>query len=425
MMSSQPSDAGLLAESATTFREELGFVAGGPVVMSGHQAGLWHPGIVAKYAALGAAKSLGQSAWLVADLDDNDPTKMRVPTRSDDGVIRVEVIDLCESTQHQAGVPTGLQPSIDPTKAVPASLTEVAARLEAASRPQQSLAEQYHEVAADMLDAIGLSRAESTVFARALNATNLFAAVLDQMSCDPASCVESYNAAVASNAQAGVRMLRSGADGGGWELPIWRVAAGEPRRSVVLKSGERLDPVLHAPKGLLMTGMMRMAGCDLFIHGTGGGVYDTITERWLSDWLGAKLAPAVVVTATMYLDCGIVLTTDASAQAVIATAHRARHDPALLGDDERARAKRRLVDAIAALDRGSNERHRLFQQLHMLLDESRSGAGDRLAELDRQAVHAHAALASREAISDRTFSFVLHPLERLQAMDTQLRAMFT
>ena len=45
-----------------------------------------------------------------------------------------------------------------------------------------------------------------------------------------------------------------------------------------------------------MTGMARLAACDLFVHGTGGGIYDTITEAWFREWLGVELAPTIAVT---------------------------------------------------------------------------------------------------------------------------------
>ena len=71
-----------------------------------------------------------------------------------------------------------------------------------------------------------------------------------------------------------------------------------------------------------MTGLMRLAGCDLFIHGTGGGAYDLVTEEWLGSWMGWTLAllvlremlpsdgasaPSIngVVGSSLYISCAV------------------------------------------------------------------------------------------------------------------------
>ena len=86
-------DARRLGEPASTFREQIGLPPGDTLIMSGHQPGFWHPGIVAKYAAVQAGESLGASVWLVADLDAHAPTRVRLPRRGDEGVVRVEAFD--------------------------------------------------------------------------------------------------------------------------------------------------------------------------------------------------------------------------------------------------------------------------------------------------------------------------------------------
>jgi hypothetical protein len=219
--------------------------------------------------------------------------------------------------------------------------------------------------------------------------------------------VESYNAAVGERPAAGVRPLAADPARGRWELPLWRIAAGEPRAAVYIERGQALDPARHGPRALLMTGLLRAAGCDLFIHGTGGGIYDQISERWLGRWLGMTLAPSAVVSATLRLDLGLGGMTPGRAQAAVALAHRARHDPALLGDPDAAARKRELVQRIDALERGDPARAPLFARMHRALEEARAGAGERLAALDRSADAAAALLRSRDALEDRTWSCVL------------------
>ncbi|MFT3686998.1 MAG: hypothetical protein QM783_19105 [Phycisphaerales bacterium] len=117
---------------------------------------------------------------------------------------------------------------------------------------------------------------------------------------------------------------------------------------------------------LLMTALLRWLGCDLFIHGLGGGAsgdeagggYDKVAERWFAHWLGneAALAPSVVATATVLLPLGESgpLLTESDLLDVQHKAHRGRHHPRILGDAGVQAEKDRLVGVIAAsTDRGA------------------------------------------------------------------------
>jgi hypothetical protein len=416
LVSSGRADAGRFAEAARSFRSEIGLEADGPVIMSGHQAGFWHPGIVAKYAAVQGAEVFGTSAWLVADLDTNEPTQVRVPRRDGDSVVRVEVVKLAGEGAGHPDAPTGLRPAVSVAGDLPQELKTVGKALSSDRAGASSLAGQVHGAAADLLEEAGAGRPGEVVYASAISRTGLFSAVLEEMVRDPERCVLTYNAAVAACPDAGVRKLLVDEDRGRWELPVWVLGFNEPRKAAIVEKGQMLDASAHGPRGLLMTGLMRLAGCDLFIHGTGGGVYDTITERWLRDWLGVTLAPAAVVSATLRLDLGFGALTPEDAQALIALGHRARHDPELLDDRDNAKAKRVLVDQIHALERGDPARRDLFMRMHAVLDQARKSGRDRLDGIDKQVEQARAVLRSREAVLDRTWSFVLHEdaaIERL------------
>lgn len=425
MIAARAPSAGRLSDAAASFRAEMGLPQDGPLIMSGHQAGFWHPGIVAKYAAVRSASADGASAWLVADLDDNQPLKIRLPRRGEDGTVRAETFDLAAAPTGHPDAPTGLLPVAQIVDAAPKELEPVAAALRHAAGGTPSLAAQAHAAAARLLDDIGVPPPKHTIFATAIGGTALFAAALEAMATDPAACVQAYNAAVAAHPHAGVRPLAADPGRGRWELPVWRVGPGQPRLPLTVSGREPLDPTAHAPRGLLMTGLLRAAGCDLFIHGTGGGMYDTITERWLADWLGMALAPAAVVSATLHLDLGLGDMTAQEAQAQIAHAHRARHDPAILGDDTAAAAKRAIVARIAALDRAHPDRPALYARMHELLEGVRSARADRLAEIEHSTDAARAVLRSREVLTDRTWSFVLHEPRAIKTLCASVAAAFS
>src|SRR5690606_40978326 len=95
------------------------------------------------------------------------------------------------------------------------------------------------------------------------------------------------------------------------ELPLWRVDR-EGRRHRAFLHDLEMDGTLY-PRALMMTALARLGLCDLFIHGTGGGRYDQVTERWMYEWLKVKLAPMAVATASIHLPFKSVQTTGVQA----------------------------------------------------------------------------------------------------------------
>jgi hypothetical protein len=76
-------DRAVLAPLAKRSREQLGLATDRPIIMSGHQAELWHPGIAAKAFAMSHAAIInaGQPVWLNVDQDANEPTQIAYPTQ--------------------------------------------------------------------------------------------------------------------------------------------------------------------------------------------------------------------------------------------------------------------------------------------------------------------------------------------------------
>src|SRR5205823_2691827 len=152
-------------------------------------------------------------------------------------------------------------------------------------------------------------------------------------------------AAVAWHPTVGIRPLLADEVQDRWELPLWWLPPGREREHVYAEDLGRIPIAELAPKALMMTGLMRLAGCDLFIHGLGaaglvepGRVvegYDVITGEWLAAWLGpeASIAPIVMVTASFLLPLldRPLPTLHDSARATW-LAHHARHDPIALRD---------------------------------------------------------------------------------------------
>ena len=100
-------------------RSELGLPTDRPVVMSGHQAGLWHAGILAKHLATNAAARTADAhaAWLVVDQDTEPPMKLAWPARDGERLVRRER-DL-ESGAHP-DTPAALRPTVNVADTPPA-----------------------------------------------------------------------------------------------------------------------------------------------------------------------------------------------------------------------------------------------------------------------------------------------------------------
>lgn len=419
------------------FREQSGLPAGVPVVMTGHQPVLWHPGILAKYLAAGSAAGAvgGSAAWVVVDQDEIGAVEVRYP-RVERGVPRAGRVVLSEGgagESHAAGravigdvsalravAGDGASRAGLATAEVGEGIERIARALEEARAGAGNLAEQVAGALAGLMEP--LTPAAPTVFASRLSRTDAFAALWERMVADAEGCARAYNEAAAAFPGAGIRELS--VSPGRVELPVWRLEAGKPRRRVFSDGAAGLAVESLAPRALFMTGLLRLCGADLFIHGTGGHAYDRVTERWLGAWVsdvagrGAEgLAPTALVTATLRIrPAGFEAVEPEAAWAARGRARRAWHDPAVVGDGSAAREKGELVAAIRAAPRGSAERRALFRRLHEGLARYRGANAAGLAALDGEARGLEERLAALGVLRERGWPFPLYGMAALEGL---------
>ncbi|MFI4897088.1 MAG: hypothetical protein ACIARR_04610 [Phycisphaerales bacterium JB059] len=409
-------------ERARRFRRALGLPTDTPIVISGHQAQIWHPGILSKYlAACAAGEALhAHPAWLVVDQDTGNPLRVRYALIGEDGGARAGELDLGIGEGPGANRPLGLAPSARIVGSCPEVLRPIGDALRA-HEGATSLSEQTQGALEDLL--APLTPPIQRVRGLALNQTDLFAEVVQRMADDPEACRSSYNRAASAMPEAGVRTLRAGDARSGVELPLWDIRSGERRRVYASDLGG-MRPGDLAARGLLMTGLMRLAGCDLFLHGTGGGVYDRVTDSWFEAWLGERPgAPSVVVSATIRLEGAPESQEVQRAERLAWRAHAARHNPGLLGDADASARKRALVERIRSL--GQRDRAGVFLEMHELLDRYRREHAEDLAALDAAAREAGQRAGEARRVSeiarDRTLPFPMYPAERLVALRGAIR----
>lgn len=461
----RPGDSTWRADALTpeqrAFRAELGLTPDRPVVMSGHQAGIWHPGILAKYAAMVAiAERCGaQAAWLVVDQDVNDAASVRYPVLIDDAKgRRLETRTWAiggapAASAIETAVPTGRRAAVRVTDmpadaragggAAPGVVDGLNA-IRAAMQAHAGAASVAHQVAMAVVGPGGLAekavRAAGqpatpvrVIFASDVARTGLMRRLAGAMASDPAGTRATYNRAVQDHggADAGVRELGAG------ELPVWRIGReiGAERRGGTdadVRDQAAVSAGEIVPRALLLTGLMRAAGCDGFIHGTGGAGrdgesgYDAVTQAWLHAWIGMDVAPMAMVTATLRLRMrlGRALPTVEEAQRVVWAARKAEHFPDLLEQAGAAAERAKLVERLTALRRkrdaaGHAERKRLYRELHALLDAARERGGAALERWREQAERARRDVAQAAIAEDRTWAFPMYEPDQLRALATE------
>lgn len=417
---------------ATQFRQELGLPTDRPLIMTGHQALFWHPGILAKFlAADAAAKVFGAKvAWLVVDQDAPAAVPVRYPARDGEGRL---VVRTREYTLAGWAGPMPREGEVLPS--VAAGLERIE-RAMAGSPRSEHLAERVAAALGRLMQPLlREDAAPPMVMATHLAETTFFGELVERMKREPERACGIYNAAVARHPAAGMRPLLFNRVQEQYELPLWHISPTGVRKRVYAETLDNVPRHELAPRALLLTGLIRMAGCDLFIHGTGGGGaggeephegYDRVMEDWLSAWLGVlsrDLPPAVVVTATLRLplENGDAPTSEEAARAVW-RAHHARHDPALLGDSALAGMKMDIVRRIRAAPR--NERGALFEQLQTLLRRFREEHSADLADIARHADTARHRVTEAQIARDRTWAFPLYPQPMLDSLRREIEMCF-
>ncbi len=408
-----------ISEHAEHDRRILGLPVDAPIVMSGHQAMVFHPGIVAKIASLmHAAEQTGaRPVWIIPDQDAIDPMTIRIPEWTGDklGERTVQIAD-----PPRAGIAgASIEPSHSFAAEMPAVLDELVDYLSGYSA-EGSLAGQFGN-AVVALACQWLGREMPIVLlASDLSKTNAFRSLIKSMRSDPHACVQAYNDASRAFPDAGVRMLEVQA--GRIELPLWRIRPGEQRMPVYADQIEMIPDDELIARGLTMTALVRGSLCELFIHGTGGWNYDRVTEHWIKHWRGTDLSPMAHVTATQVLDLGDQAADLPAPARARWLAQAAKHNPGLVGDDRLQQTKQELVDRIQRRKEMGENPRASYRELLDLLERHRTTNSTAIAALDAQAAEAQASVQQHKLTMDRTWPFVCFDAESGFALMERVRS---
>lgn len=433
------------------FRAQLGLPTDTPLVMSGHQPGLWHMGIVAKVLAMHdiATRTRAQPAWVVADQDtltSSQLTTLRLPTiinnHINEATWDLDTTGIARPLL-DAHRPLCLIPPLNNIPSAPELHTTDSIRIRQTLEQyttESSIAMQFTLAALDLIytqiDAVTGAKAPRPIVipATALARTGLFESLFQQMVRDADMCIKSYNEAVVVAPRAKMRPLNPKT----LELPVWSLdkARGRvPVHASDLASIAKSRPTQLAPRAILMTQMLRIAGCEVFIHGLGGGEYERIGDAWFSRWnpgIGAP-APWIVTSATVTPTSASLTShtptsrvSPASIANTLTLPHRARNNPALLGDDARQGKKQQLVNRINAAKHHAprTERAALYRELRALVDSAATAtpaAHQLLTQIADDAAQARTHQRSVELAHDRTFPFFVYPTHTLHELHRLVR----
>jgi hypothetical protein len=446
-------------DCATGFSRRFGVEGADPpgceesrVVMTGHQPGLWHPGIWLKVFALdrcaGVTGALGVS--LVVDTDGFDSVTASIPVMSP-SVART-VAELAPGTRDgcYAGSPVPAEATVDRFCAAVSKALETlpvaspghcfarfcgcvrAARIEAANLAEfLTIARRRYESEAHT--------AYLELPVTTLAATPSFSAFAGDIVSRAPEFARAYNTELGEYRAASKTRSKAqpfpdlAITDQGCELPFWILAGGtrttawacpvsggegvsvgeDPRNGRL--PPEPIEPALLVPKALALTLYARMFLADLFIHGTGGGRYDRITDGVMRRFYGVEPPRFAVASASVILPLDVEAPGDAQIAEARTRLGRISHNPDLMLDEAGIEDPGLLLEArglaaekallVAAIGRPDADKkalgasiRRVNEALSEILAPYAEEVRAELADLER-------CRAEAEILSDRTYPY--------------------
>jgi hypothetical protein len=445
-----PSDAMLgglpMREVRDATRTFIGHNSNAPLVLTGHQTELHHPGVWIKNVVVHhlAARLGGRAVHLAVDTDqpkhlelrylDAAVSPVRVPLTDDAGAASAEWSGLVGSPSpvHAAGLErafTGHAPALE------SMLPEFLAEVRLASMDEQPLPKLMTAVLHKIDWQLGLRY--DALLASPLWGSDGFLLLVQHLAEHAGRFAADYNAALAEyRASAGITtpgrpMPDLKVDRDAIELPFWLddLAAGSRERLVVRRGasgfglpleggpvGSGLEGVMElrrrlrlhnlriSPRAMTLTLFARLLLADLFVHGIGGGRYDQVTDLLIGKFFGIAPPPFSVATGTLYHPWSAGRQR-ACVECVKQEGHRLGH--ALLGAD-----KRRYLSEIASAPRRSAARKTAFLAMHAALARRRA-SGTELTEFAKKLSASERAAEADKLVFDRELFYLVQPKRRL------------
>lgn len=451
-----------LADLAWTWTRGLGMgadaaVPGAPVVMTGHQPELYHPGVWVKVFLLDRlAREIGATAIdLVVDTDRAEGAGARLPRlgppvvsetvplgpAASGAYVQAPVPDESERARFRAqgaAILSGL-----PAPALGHHFGRFCEALESAAGRTEDLAAFMTAARREFeapADAVYLSAPVSRIAA-----SRAYLEWASSILSDATGFRDAMNEALRSyRTRTGTRSAaqpfpdleeRDGLT----EVPFWFLREGRRERAWVRRDGglcagddavsvapdasaDRLVALSAAgttlaPKAITLTLFARLFLSDLFIHGTGGGRYDRVTDAVMAAYYRIEPPRFVVASMTLLLPLGAHVATADEVALLQQDLHRLEHNPDAVLDDlefddddeyDRAHAlaarKAALVEAIKEPDADKKTLGSEIRQVNAALGEMLEPV---VREARERLARARAAQDAAEVLMDRTYPYCL------------------
>ncbi len=202
------------------------------------------------------------------------------------------------------------------------------------------------------------------------------------------------------------------------EAPFWERTATGRRKPASAAS----DPRLLRPRALTLTLFARVCLGDFFLHGIGGGKYDEVTDAIIRDYFGIDPPAYQVLSATLHLPLPgfpaavadvkradrLVRDLHWNPQRHLSEANRIRQEVV-----ELVREREAVVAAEPpAADRTA--RREWFRRLQQLTERLRPFVADRVPAAEAARARVEAEAAANAVLRRRDYSWVLYPEETLR-----------
>lgn len=443
------------------------------IVATGHQPELYHPGVWIKDFLLErfARESDSVAFDLVVDTDAFAEVAVDVPCIAQDVRRCHYPLAIAGASQYYASTPV---PAADEISTFAREVTESTSTLgspeiEAAWRGFASNLVESATGAKNLAELVTIARrrheAEATGYLElpltSLVSSHAFAVFVADLALEANRFAMAYNGELRayreatgtrSNAQPVPDLRVTEAV----ELPLWALTEGrrhpvfaeQDGQVIRLTDGERTfaecpaspdslvrciveGAVSYAPKALALTLFVRMFCCDLFIHGTGGGRYDRVTDGVIRQFYGVEPPGFAVASATLALPVQGAVVTQADVSSAKEKLNRLKHHPdealsELNGRTDGIREaaagllseKRELVRRIAEPDA---DKKALGVRIREVNAELAAMLAPLRAEHERALREAESGLAASDILTDRTYPLCFWPARVLQELAQSLR----
>jgi hypothetical protein len=319
-----------------------------PIVMTGHQPTIFHPGLVYKYqqAERFASQTRAIGLAIIIDTDTGDPGAFSFPIATDADNNSLAVL----SQPATFGQEASLFPACRLKSAETIREESTSIRAQLLKSAPQSVVDSWTQVASEYSRLDGCTLMEANILVRRLHGigTGLLELPLSELCGFPEALTliagilnrsgefvsvynrlldefrASHNIRNSANPFPNLTMDSSLVEVPFWVLdrtvqqryPVgvrrqadsWTLLAGDQQLAAGTGdiSAEQLESLIDrnlqlVPRGALITALMRLLISDLFIHGTGGARYDRYTDSLLSEWWDVEPSPFVAASASLFL----------------------------------------------------------------------------------------------------------------------------